>query len=453
MFRYSFILLAITGFFFSSCKTVDPLVQEVQTPASASWSAPTTNGKVPGSWAWLTDFATPELTGLVNQALANNLNLQASAARIRAAQSIVIQRNALSFPRLGVGGEAARSDSRFSNPTSNFMIGPNVRWELDLWDRLSLQRDASSLDAEVLVNVDRGLRFSLAVAVVRNWCGLATNQLLLDLADETISNYLKTLEAVEDQVEGGVATVVEVNLARANLASSRADRHWAERQQAQDLRALDVLLGRHPSGKQAAPRTLPQVSLVPAGLPSELLLRRPDLRAAQVRLAAARLRREAVDKLNLPSLILSGNAGATSTQLSNLLNSQNLLWSMAAGLSQPIFAGGAIPAQKQQARAQQEEAAADWAQAVLEAFQEVETALSREVFINREITALEAASTAAAAAEQKTQRLYKEGLSNLTNLLVAQRRALDIRRNLIQTRRARIENRLSLYLSLGGGFQ
>ena len=126
---------------------------------------------------------------------------------------------------------------------------------------------------------------------------------------------------------------------------------------------------------------------------------------------------------------------------------------MAAGLSQPIFAGGAIPAQKQQARAQQEEAAADWAQAVLEAFQEVETALSREVFINREITALEAASTAAAEAEQKTQRLYKEGLSNLTNLLVAQRRALDIRRNLIQTRRARIENRLSLYLSLGGGFQ
>ena len=126
---------------------------------------------------------------------------------------------------------------------------------------------------------------------------------------------------------------------------------------------------------------------------------------------------------------------------------------MAAGLSQPIFAGGAIPAQKQQARAQQEEAAADWAQAVLEAFQEVETALSREVFINREITALEAASTAAAEAEQKTQRLYKEGLSNLTNLLVAQRRALDIRRNLIQTRRARIENRLSLYLALGGGFQ
>ena len=126
---------------------------------------------------------------------------------------------------------------------------------------------------------------------------------------------------------------------------------------------------------------------------------------------------------------------------------------MAAGLSQPIFAGGAIPAQKQQARAQQEEAAADWAQAVLEAFQEVETALSREVFINREITALEAASTAAAAAEQKTQRLYEEGLSNLTNLLVAQRRALDIRRNLIQTRRARIENRLSLYLALGGGFQ
>ena len=158
MFRNSLITLAVTGSFFSSCKTVDLPVQEVQTPASSSWSAPTTNGKVPESRAWLTDFATPELTGLVNQALANNLNLQASAARIRAAQSIVIQRNALSLPRLGVGGEAARSDSRFSNPTSNFMIGPNVRWELDLWDRLSLQRDASSLDAEVLVNVDRGLR-------------------------------------------------------------------------------------------------------------------------------------------------------------------------------------------------------------------------------------------------------------------------------------------------------
>ena len=301
MFRNSFITLAVTGSFFSSCKTVDLPVQEVQTPTSSSWSAPTTNGKVPESRAWLTDFASPELTRLVDQAFANNLNLRASAARIRAAQSVVIQRNALRLPQLGVGGEAARADSRFSNPTSNFMLGPNVRWELDLWDRLSLQRDASSLDAEVLVNVDRGLRFSLAVAVVRNWCSLATNQLLLDLADETISNYLKTLRAVEDQVDGGIATVVEVNLARANLASSRADRHWAERQQAQDLRALDVLLGRHPSGKQAAPRTLPQVSVVPAGLPSELLLRRPDLRAAQARLAAARLRQEAAEKLNLPS--------------------------------------------------------------------------------------------------------------------------------------------------------
>ena len=204
MFRNSFITLAVTGSFFSSCKTVDLPVQEVQTPASSSWSAPTTNGKVPESRAWLTDFASPELTRLVDQAFANNLNLRASAARIRAAQSVVIQRNALRLPRLGVGVEAARADSRFSNPTSNFMLGPNVRWELDLWDRLSLQRDASSLDAEVLVNVDRGLRFSLAVAVVRNWCSLATNQLLLDLADETISNYLKTLRAVEDQVDGGI---------------------------------------------------------------------------------------------------------------------------------------------------------------------------------------------------------------------------------------------------------
>ena len=453
MFRYSFTLLAVTGSFFSSCKTGRPPVQEAQAPLSASWSAPATTGDVPESRAWLKDFASPELTRLVNQALANNLNLQASAARIRAAQSVVIQRKALSLPSLGVGAEAARADNRFLSSSNNFMFGPSVRWELDLWNRLSLQRDASRLYAEVLVNADQALRLSLAIAVVRNWCRLATNQQLLDLSDETISSYLKTLQAVEDQVEGGIATVVEVNLARANLASSRAGRHGAERQQAQDLRALDVLLGRHPSGKQTAPGTLPQVSLVPAGLPSELLLRRPDLRAGQARLAGARLRREAAEKLNLPSLILSGNAGTTSAQLFDLLNTRNLLWSMAAGLSQPIFDGGAIPAQKQQARAQQEEAAADWAQAVLEAFQEVETALSREGFINREIIALEAASTAAAAAEKKTQRLYEEGLSNLTNLLVAQRRALDIKRNLIQTRSAHIQNRLSLYLALGGGFQ
>lgn len=121
-------------------------------------------------------------------------------------------------------------------------------------------------------------------------------------------------------------------------------------------------------------------------------------------------------------------------------------------LSQPIFEGGGITVQKHQARAQQEEAAVEWALAVIEAFQEVETALRAEGFINQEITALEAASAAATAAEQQTQVRYEEGLSNLTDLLVAQRRALDVKRNLIQTRSARIQNRLSLYLALGGGF-
>ena len=453
MYRFPFIIIAVSGTLLTSCKTVQDSREQVQAPIRTSWSSPTATGDVPESRAWLIDFASPELTNLVNQALANNLTLQASAARVRAARSVVIQRKSLSLPSVGANAEAARTDNRFLSSTNNFMFGPSVQWELDLWDRLSLQGDAASFDAEVLVNADQALRFSLAIAVVRNWCRLATNQQLLQLADETIASYLKTLEAVEDQVEGGIATVVEVNLARASLASSRAGRHGAERQQAQELRALDVLLGRHPDGKQIAPTTLPQISLVPAGLPSELLLRRPDLRAGRARLDAARLRREAADKLKLPRLVLSGNAGTTSSQLFDLLNTKNFLWSMAAGLSQPIFDGGAIPARRQQARAQQEEAAVDWAQAVLEAFQEVETALSREGFINREISALEAASTAATAAEQKTQRLYEEGLSNLTNLLVAQRRALDVKRNLIQSRSAHIQNRLSLYLALGGGFR
>jgi len=452
VFRAPFIFIAVAGPFFVGCKTIAPILEEAQPPASASWSIPTTTGDVPESRAWLTDFASPELARLVNQALANNFNLQVSAARIRAAQSVVIQRNASRRPRLSVGADASRTDGRFFSASDSFTLGPNVRWEIDLWDRLALQRDASGLDVETLADTDQALRFSLAIAVVRNWCRLATNQQLLDLADETIASYAKTLQAVEDQREGGIATVVDVNLARANLASSRAGRHGTERQQAQDLRALDVLLGRHPSGKQTAPGTLPQITLVPAGLPSELLLRRHDLRAAQASLAAARLRRDAAEKLHLPRLILSGNAGTTSNKLFDLLNTNNLFWSMAAGLSQPIFDGDGITAQKHQARAQQEEAAAEWAQAVIGAFQEVETALSAEGFINQEITALEAASAAAIAAEQQTQTRYEEGLSNLTALLVAQRRALDVKRNLIQTRSARIQNRLSLYLALGGGF-
>ena len=181
-------------------------------------------------------------------------------------------------------------------------------------------------------------------------------------------------------------------------------------------------------------------------------MRRPDLRAAERRQEAAALRAQVATRARLPSIRLTASAGTVAQVLSRTLNPEHLAWSVAGNLAQPVMDGGRITAEIARTAAQAHAESASYAQAILTALREVETALAREAFFASQLTELEIAAAESAKAEERALQLYQDGLSEITTILVAQRRAVDAERSLINTRNAHLQNRLDLYLALGGSW-
>jgi NodT family efflux transporter outer membrane factor (OMF) lipoprotein len=213
------------------------------------------------------------------------------------------------------------------------------------------------------------------------------------------------------------------------------------------------LLGHYPSGELQISDQLPELkTTVPVGLPSQLLIRRPDLIAAEHRLTAAGERLQEAQKNRLPSIRLTGSGGVGSSALNELLNWDSLVWSLLAGVTQPVFEGGRLDADRALAKARHGEAWANYAQTVLVAFQEVETALAAEDRFVQQLEQLQRATDEANEAADLALSRYQNGLTDIITLLDAQRRAFDAKSALLRTQRERLDNRVALYLALGGEF-
>jgi outer membrane protein TolC len=218
-------------------------------------------------------------------------------------------------------------------------------------------------------------------------------------------------------------------------------------------RSLEVLLGRYPADEIEIAAKLPEITTeVPPGLPSGLLKRRPDLVAAERRFAASVERVKASKKELLPTISLSASGDAASSELSELLDYERLTARLAANLAQPIFQGGRLIAGIKLSDANSRQALASYSQAVLVAFQEVETFLAWDDYLRDEEIALRKSSKESAAAEDLAWQQYQRGLANIITVLESQRRAFNARSSLIRVMNDRLQNRLNLYLALGGDF-
>ena len=214
------------------------------------------------------------------------------------------------------------------------------------------------------------------------------------------------------------------------------------------------MAGRYPARRLEVPQDLPHVpGPVPAGLPSDLVRRRPDLAAAERRLAAADARLASAKAERYPRLSLTGSGGRSSDELNNLLDGDFTVWSLAGNLLQPLFQGGRIDANIDLSSARVKEVLEQYVSAVLKAFLEVETRLAAERFLEERTAHLEAASRHADAAAALAESRYRAGLENYITLLDSQRTALLTRSRFLEVRRLRLENRVDLYLALGGGFE
>lgn len=425
----------------------------IRTPGS--WSAVSTGNEGRISTSWLAEFADPEMTRTVNEALAHNPSLKAAAARFREAREISIITRARALPSVGLSGSGSVSDAPGTDRSENYGMNLAASWEPDLWGRLRNLSSAAGAEEQAALEDYRGARLSLAANTAKTWCNLISAEQELTLAHETLESFEKNLRFIERTYKGTGEGALDIQFGRTNVSSARRSVESRKLERDEAARSLELLLGRYPAGQSRSPRNLPQLkSNVPAGLPADLVDRRPDLASSRARLFASAQRANAARKALLPSFSITGSGGASTARLTDLLDTDRLVGILAGRFTQVLTEGGAVSAEARAALERNEIQLQNYANDALVAFREVEATLAADRSLALQETFLASELEQAALAEKQAERNYSEGINpNILSVLEAQRRANNARASMIRLRNQRIQNRIDLHLALGGDFQ
>lgn len=413
---------------------------------------------------WWRHFESEPLVALVEESLVHNRQLGAAAQRVYRAAAQARIDGALDIPQVSAGFNGSRGRTNFigfpfdgapavlSNTVNNLGVSLNVSWEIDLWGRLAALENAAQADLAASAQDLRAAAESVAAQTAKAWFGLIEAQQQLALAEATVKSRETALTSARNRFEAGLISSVDLRLAESDTAATKALVEL--RRQALDAakRQLETLLGRYPAGALEAADELPALSSLPAvAAPAELLSRRPDLAALEARLRASDARLASAEASLYPSLSLTGSTGTSSNELGDLVDGDFRVWNIGGNLLQPLFTGGQLRAQVDLADAAARETAETFADAVLRACAEVELSLYAESLLAAREAHLRTAALAAQAAEEQSFERYRNGLEALVTLLTAQRSTLQAQSELITAQRVRLDNRVDLYLALGGG--
>lgn len=409
--------------------------------------------------AWWQAFGDPQLTGLIARAQEGNRDLAVAAARVMQAEAqSTIQRAAL-FPQIGGQGQYQRggcSGQSCQQYPSGKMFGLsfNASYELDFW---GLARDNLRAADEQL----KAARFagqSVALSVTANVANQYLNVLAIrrriTIAHQYIDAINAILEVIKLRVKAGAASHLDLAREQAQLESVQAQLPGLETLEKQALYSLAVLLGRPPEDFAITQGDLEKVlpPKVAAGLPSELLLRRPDIAQAEANLASAHANVDAARAAFLPQFSLTGNGGFISTAIGTLLQGSNFGYGYGAGLLQTIFDGGRLAGQKDLADATQQEYVAAYQNAALNAYADVEFALTQVANTGTAEDHLRRLIAAAQEAFEISELQYRQGATDLLNVLQAQQTLFSAQDQLAQTQLANRQAAIHLYEALGGGW-
>ncbi|MCA8978695.1 MAG: efflux transporter outer membrane subunit, partial [Planctomycetes bacterium] len=329
-------------------------IDSAETPAE--WSAEGVPGDVDLE-AWWRQFGDEDLATQVELALEHNRDLAAAAARVHAAEAQARIAGAALKPSLDAGVDARRSRQNYigfpipggggdvlSSTSQTLGVSLDLAWELDLWGRLAAGERAALEDYEATRADYAGAQLSIAGQTAKAWLALAEARLQLKLAEETVQSFRRNTEFVRRRYEQGRIEPLELRLAENNLAGAESLLYFRAEQIERVARQLQILTGVYPDGVVEADELPGDPAAIPAGVPSDLLRRRPDLASAEARLAAADYRLWEARKALWPSIRLTASAGRTSAELEDLLKESFDVWSLAGGIVQPIFDGGRLRA-------------------------------------------------------------------------------------------------------------
>lgn len=459
------------------------LSEAARSAIPADWQVDAHSGSVvPG---WIRSFNDPTLERLVAEAVQRNPDLTAAAARVEASRAAVVVASSSLYPAVGLkalgerqgrdlsgdlnlgidppdlggmgiessGGSFGSSSDRRSSRRDVAGMGIGTAWEADVWGRLRSKRAAAVADSMAAEADLESARQSLAATVARAYFAVIEAGQQAANAEETLALYGEYLNLVELRKEQGFASDFDLAQLKTRISATRDAVHTANLARAQAIRAIEVVSSRYPAGNLATRESLPnQPRPVPSGLPAELLERRPDLIAAERRFAAAFHRTKEARAARLPRFALSGVGGVATADLDGVGTLDAVTWSLASGITQPIFLGGALKAAAEIRSAEQRAAAMDYTATALRAFAEVEDALSREHFLALRETAIQSMVEHSAEAVELGLSQYEQGQSDMFNMLILAGDNLAARSELTRIRAARLRERANLHLSLGGGF-
>ncbi len=413
---------------------------------------------------WWRTFGDETTTELVDLALENNTDLQAAVARVLEAEAGLRRAGGARLPQVGYGAGAGRQKMSFVLPgvgrreiySTTYSYDFNIAWQADLFGRLKRTQQASWAGLLSEEAAREAVVHTVVAMVVRSRVQIAILERAVDITREIITSWGSTLKTVERRYRSGLADAVELHLARENLASAQAAGVVIEGELEQARLVLDVLVGRRPGSGNKLADTLPELpSLdpVPLGLPAELLDRRPDLRQAEMRLAAATYGVGAAIANLYPDLSLTASAGVRSDTLTDIISIDGLVYNAVANLVGPIFTGGQRRADVDAARARSDQAIANYAGAVLLALREVEGALVLGDTSERNLDFTRERVFEARAADRLAKQRYQRGVASMLTVLETERR-LRLAEQAIINATADVWNaRIDLFLALGGDWK
>ncbi|MBL8201580.1 MAG: TolC family protein [Chromatiales bacterium] len=400
--------------------------------------------------AWLAGFADPRLDALVAEALANNPDLLAAAARVEQAAAYVDAASSGLYPQVAAIGNISGKDS--SSGTVDYG-GLFASWELDLWGKVRSGRETARLQ---LLSAELSTAYaqqSMAAMVARAWFLASESRLQKGVADDMVTAAEKLVELALQRQRVGIGNEYDVSVAQASLATYRDVAEQLGLVYRQSVQAIETLVGRYPAAELDVPSALPNLpGPVPAGLPSELLERRPDVIAAERRVAAAFFRVQEAKAARLPTIRLNTSFSSLSSDLVVLKERDDPVWGFGGRVSVPLYLGGGLKAEIAVRTAEQKEAVAEYGRAGANAFSEVENALSASFALEAREPLLVQAVTENERALQLAETRYRVGSDDLRAVEQQQMRLFSAKSALLRVRSEQLVQRINLHLALGGNF-
>ena len=413
------------------------------TPSEAASGAP-----------WWSIYTDPVLEGLEKQVEISNQNLKAAEAAYRSAhEEVGIQRGAL-LPTVGANASVVQSGGA-GNGGTHKQVQANVQgdWQIDLWGRIRRTIEASLFSAQASAADVAAAKLSAQGALAADYFQLRTAEEQKRMLDASVKAFQESLLIARNRYNAGVAAMSDVLTAQTELDSAQAQAINVQLTRAQLEHAIAVLVGKPPADFSIEPAPMSAaVPVVPAGLPSALLERRPDIASAERKMGSANAQIGVAVSAWFPDLTLSGSYGFAATAISTLLKASNAVWSFGPQIAETIFNGGARIAQVGQARANYDQAVANYRQIVLTAFQQVEDQTAALRILEQEASVQNQTVKDARQAEQIALNQYKAGIADYTTVVTAQTTRLNAETTALNVLGQRLTASVNLVVALGGGW-